>query len=90
MDIYNQDVNCGRVSSLFVRNSSSTRWVEVGWYEDNAQYACLPTTDRPWRLGFVLFDGLIDCFKPTGGIGTSTATSMCPLFPTASHARRPT
>lgn len=32
MGVYDGDVDCGRVSSLFVTNGPITRWVEVGWY----------------------------------------------------------
>jgi len=54
MRIYNDNVVCGRVSSLFVKNATETKFVEVGWYEDpidtNFDYQCLGTTSGPPEL----------------------------------------
>ena len=57
MAVYNQHVDCGRVSSLFAMPESQNRYAEVGWYEDplpNAgAYLCLPrTTGTPTFLAF--------------------------------------
>ena len=58
MHIYNDNVDCGRVSSLFVKNSTETKLVEVGWFEDpsdsNWDYTCLGTTSgQPKLFAFV-------------------------------------
>jgi hypothetical protein len=72
MLIENKTVDCGRVSSLFDKNSADTRWVEVGWYEDQSVYVCIPSTTNPWRLAFASLDGVNSCFIPSGGIGEGT------------------
>lgn len=48
MYIYNNTITCARVSSIFVLNSSDTRFVEVGWYENPGDvFFCIPTTSGP-------------------------------------------
>jgi hypothetical protein len=51
MYVYDLSIDCGHVSSLIARNSSYTRFVEVGYYE-NAQgdYECLDTTSGHPRV----------------------------------------
>lgn len=70
MLIANSATTCGRVSSLFDYNSAETRFVEVGWYEEQNYYVCIPNTTAPRRLGFAFFDGLASCFSPSSGIST--------------------
>jgi hypothetical protein len=67
MAIYDGTPTCGRVSSLFVTNSSGTRYVEVGWYEDpQGTYNCIPkTTGAPRALAFSYNNGIRGC-KTTG------------------------
>jgi hypothetical protein len=54
MHIYNDNVDCGRVSSLFVKNATETKFVEVGWFEDpsesNFDYTCLNNTSGQPKL----------------------------------------
>lgn len=78
MDVFDGAVSCTRVSSLFVLNSTGTRWVEVGWYEDpsggGADYACIPSTSgAPKILAFSYDNGSVDC--KTNGVGLSEGTS---------------
>lgn len=68
MDVYNNAVECARVSSLFV--SGSAKFVEIGWFEDPPSaewnYVCLGTTSGPPRVfAFAYNGGSIDC--KTGG-----------------------
>jgi hypothetical protein len=72
MLIEDKTVGCGRVSSLFDKNSTETRWVEVGWYEDQNYYVCIPNASSPRRLGFASLDGMYSCFQPSGGIAEGT------------------
>lgn len=67
MQIYNDDVACARVSSLFVTTADGSRWVEVGWFEDPAggdwDFYCLGTTSGSPRLfAYTYYDGLRDCY----------------------------
>jgi len=54
MHIYNDTIECGRASSLFVKNATETKFVEVGWFEDPVgglfDYNCLGETTGPPRL----------------------------------------
>jgi len=74
MAIYNGDVSCGRVSSLFVRNSDWTRWVEVGWIENaGSHYACVPDTNGPPKiLAYAKFDGMTGCKNPASDLSEGT------------------
>jgi hypothetical protein len=76
MAIYDGNVTCGRVSSIFVYNSAATRYVEVGWYENPAGvYNCLPVTNGPPKvLAFYLLDGVAACWgQPSTLSGGTTA-----------------
>ncbi|MGH9198005.1 MAG: hypothetical protein ACRD1T_20010 [Acidimicrobiia bacterium] len=74
MAIYGGSPECGHVSSMFVHNSDSTRWVEVGWYLSPGVYTCIPSAPgpNPKRLGFASNNGMNSCFQPTGTISTGT------------------
>lgn len=70
MRIWDDNVECARVSSLQIFNSAETRFVEVGWYEDQNNIDCLPTAGGPRRLGFAFDDGLFWCFPASSSIST--------------------
>jgi hypothetical protein len=74
MGVFDGDVDCGRVSSIFVTNGAITRWVEVGWYESpQGAYVCIPTTSGPPKiLAFAYFDGMVDCKDPSPNLGEGT------------------
>jgi hypothetical protein len=74
MGVFDGNVDCGRVSSLFVTNGPITRWIEVGWYESpQGTYSCIPTTSGPPKiLAFAVFDGMVDCKNPSANIGEGT------------------
>jgi hypothetical protein len=67
MAVFDGDPTCGRVSSIFVSNSTGTRFVEIGWYEDpHGTYNCLTPTGtgaKPRVLAFSYDNGTADCKK---------------------------
>lgn len=79
MGVFDGNVDCGRVSSVFVYNSSLTRYVEVGWFESpQGAYSCIQDTgtgaDPPRILAFAQFDGMRDCLNPAGSLSEGTQT----------------
>jgi hypothetical protein len=68
MTVYNDTITCARVSSMFVKNSTETKFVEVGWFEDPAPdtYQCLGlTAGGPKFFAFVDNAGIVDCYTGT-------------------------
>ncbi len=58
MGVFDGDVDCSRVSSLWVENSTGSRHVEIGWYEDPVDYyLCLPTTGTSPRIIALSYEG---------------------------------
>jgi hypothetical protein len=68
MTVYNDTITCARVSSMLVKNSTETRFVEVGWFEDPVPdfYDCWDlTAGAPKYFGLAVDDGIFDCFTGT-------------------------
>jgi hypothetical protein len=62
MWVQNTDIDCARASSIGVVNSSSTRFVELGWYEEPINVTPCPQTSGPPRILVAkLFDGVFTC-----------------------------
>lgn len=69
---------CGRVSSIFVYNSTGTRWVEIGWFEDgDNHYTCIPTTSGPPKeLAFWKFDNTNGCLTNPATLNGGSVQEM--------------
>ncbi len=63
MFIYNDPVQCGRASSLFVKTHDETEFVEVGWYEEESYvYSCVHFTNgQPKLFGEAYNNGVVGC-----------------------------
>jgi len=62
MRVSNTDIDCVRVSSIGVINSSSTTFAEIGWYEDPMGLSdCPATSGQPRILVYRKFNGVPMC-----------------------------
>lgn len=64
MSVFNDAIDCGRVSSIFVSNSTGTTFAEVGWYEDPSggtwDYSCILSSFGPPReLAYAVQAGML-------------------------------
>lgn len=72
MRVSNSTVACARASTIAVVNSSETRAVEIGWYEETVNITSCPETSGPPReLVVKIFDGVFTCW-PNGANITGT------------------
>jgi hypothetical protein len=78
MSVFNGSVDCARLSSIFIRNTTGTRQVEIGWYEDPVNFydLCCATTSGAPKLLALSFEGSNDYSwlhnPPTVSEGTDT------------------
>lgn len=82
MGIYNGDVSCTRVSSIFVYSADGVNFVEAGWYEDPTNtYFCLDdTSGPPKRLAYVRFSGMRDCKHFPGTLSEADSPDEFSIF----------
>jgi len=65
-DIFNPSLNCGRVNSIWVHDAAWVDFVEIGYYEDNSYYICVPNTSGPPEvLAFEQNSTGVDCDQST-------------------------
>lgn len=64
MRVSNTAIDCARASTIAVVNSSETRAVETGWYEETVNVTSCPQTSGPPReLVVNIFDGVFTCWQ---------------------------
>lgn len=66
MKVFDADISCARVSSLFVGTFDNSSFVEVGWYEDPPDpgwdFVCIGNSSvLPRELAFAYNSGLVSC-----------------------------